>query len=436
MTKGWGACTTGDSEAARQESLKMTIHSYFLGRQQILDRQQNLAAYELLFRSSRVNQAHVTDNLTASVTVINHAFTEFGLEKALGPYPGFINADAALLMSDLVELLPRDKVVLELLETIEFTPELVERCRHLKALGFRLALDDYTHISDAHVPLLELVDVVKVDILALAGEALADLTRQLARRANLTLLAEKVDSREQYDLCLSLGFQLFQGYYFARPQIIEGKGLSHSDLGLLKLLGQLMTDEGDPAIESTLKQHPAISFKLLRLANSAAFGARQDIQSIGSAIRILGRNQMRRWLQVLLYANRTHQGGSGQNPLLVLAATRGNLMESLALLKGTGAFGENAFITGMLSLMDTLFGVPLREVLDAIPLDPSIEAALTDRQGELGKLLNLAISMEQDKENNLGDCLEDCLRTCSFLSLEAINQAEAHALEWAHNINI
>ncbi|MDE1942819.1 MAG: EAL domain-containing protein [Betaproteobacteria bacterium] len=410
----------------------MESHSYFLGRQQILDRQQNLAAYELLFRNSLDNRAEVTDNLTASATVINHAFAEFGLEKALGTYPGFINADETLLMSDLLEMLPRDKVVLELLETIEITPAVVERCRSLKAKGFRLALDDCTQITETHHPVLELVDVVKVDILAISQDALSDLARKLGNWQHLTLLAEKVDSREQFELCLSLGFHLFQGYYFAKPQVIEGKRLSHSELGLLKLLGQLMTDEEDLIIENTLKQYPSISFKLLRLANSAAFNTRDEIRTIGSALRIIGRNQMRRWLQVLLYANETGKDGARPSPLLVLAATRGTFMESLALLKGSKTFGENAFITGMLSLMDTLFGVPLEEILEAIPLDTSIISALKDQQGDLGKLLNLAINLEQDNPESL----EDCLRECQFLSLEAITRAEVHALEWANNISV
>ncbi len=403
--------------------------NFFLGRQPILDQSQRLVAYELLFRANAVNRADVTDNLTASVTVINHAFTEFGVEKALGPHKGFINADESLLMSDMIELLPKDQIVLELLETVELSPRIIDRCKFLKSRGFTLALDDCTQVTRELYPLLDLVDIIKVDVISLSRKALSDLVRALGGR-QLTLLAEKVDNHEQFEWCHALGFHLFQGYYFAKPQIIEGKRLSHSDMGLLKLIGQVMGDEKDSVIENSLKQHPDISFNLLRLANSAAFNSRQEIRSVGSAIRLLGRDQMRRWLQVLLYSNRGSDAHDTHDPLLLLAATRGKMMESLALKKGQKPFADNAFVTGILSLMDTLFGVPMKEILAIIPLGEEVHLALLERRGELGLLLDLVIALEKDDRN----ALESSLKACGFLSVEEVTQAQVSALAWANSV--
>ncbi len=408
----------------------MASQALFLGRQPILDRNRKLVAYELLFRTGLANWADVTDDLMASVTVIAHAFTEFGVEKALGPHKGFINADESLLTSDLIALLPRDKVVLELLETIEYSPRVFELCQHLKTRGFQMALDDFSQITGQLEAFLDLVDVVKVDIPMLSQEALARLAKALGARRRLILLAEKVDSREQFEFCKSLGFHLFQGYFFARPHIIAGKRMAQSELALLKLLGQIMSDEADAMIENTLKQYPAVSLNLLRLANSAAFGTQHTIRSIRSAIQLLGRHQMRRWLQVLLYTNQNTEVSSGHNPLLVLAATRGKLMEALALKGGDGIFAENAFMTGIFSLLDVLFSVPMKDILENMPLDNTVVEALQERRGELGKLLDLVVSLEQSTGNGLGDCL----KTCAFLSLEDVNTAQIQALEWANSI--
>ena len=195
----------------------------FIGRQPIIDRNQQLYAYELLFRSSRQkNSADVLDNLAATANVIMHAFADLGVEAALGPYKGFINCDESLLLSDMLEALPSDKIVLEVLETVEVTPEIVERCSELKARGFTIALDDFVKFEDKFKPLLDLVEIVKVDILPLNLEELQAATQAL-KQWPLKLLAEKVDSPEQAKLCHDLGYELFQGYYFAKPTIIAGK---------------------------------------------------------------------------------------------------------------------------------------------------------------------------------------------------------------------
>ncbi|MCC6658878.1 MAG: EAL domain-containing protein, partial [Rhodocyclaceae bacterium] len=194
----------------------------FIGRQPILDREQRMFAYELLFRSGRQNFAQVSDDTTATATVLSHAITELGLEAALGPYLGFINLDARMLMSEVLEMLPRDKFVLEVLETVDLTPPVIARCRALKDLGFTLALDDFVSLEDQHRPLLEMADIVKVELMGMSEADLAATVKTL-RQWPVRLLAEKVDNEAQVKHCLALGFELFQGYYFAKPTIIAGK---------------------------------------------------------------------------------------------------------------------------------------------------------------------------------------------------------------------
>ena len=219
----------------------------FLGRQAILDREQRLFAYELLFRNGTRNSAEVTDGVQATATVIVNAFAELGVEAALGSYRGFINVDEEFLFSDMLELLPRQSVVLEILETVPPSPAVVERCKALKAAGFTLALDDVIQLEPRFAELLALVDIVKVDIQPLSRVQLMQLTMKL-KPIGKQLLAEKVDSREQMEQCLKLGFSLFQGYYFAKPTIIAGKKLDHSQLSLMKLMGLLLGDAATASI--------------------------------------------------------------------------------------------------------------------------------------------------------------------------------------------
>lgn len=212
----------------------------------------------------------------------------------------------------MLEILPTDKIVLEVLETVEVTPQIVARCTELKARGFTLALDDFVNYEDKWKPLLDLIEIVKVDLPPLSQEQLVKVTAQL-KRWPLTLLAEKVDSREQADFCHKLGYHLFQGYYFAKPAIIAGKKLGHSQLAMIRLLGLVMDDAETMQLEAVFKHEPGLAVNLLRLTNSVATGVRTKVTSLRHAITVLGRRQLQRWLQLLLYTNPTG-GGNVANP--------------------------------------------------------------------------------------------------------------------------
>ena len=398
----------------------------FLGRQSIVDREQNLHAFELLFRSSEQNRADVDSATVATATVINYALNELGLESLLGNYLGFINFDAEMLLSDAIELLPRDKIVQEILETVEPTPPVVKRCQHLRKLGFTLAMDDFVHDEKALQPLLEVAHIVKVDIQMLDQHALAETTRQL-QRFNVRLLAEKVDTTEKFKYCMGLGFELFQGYYFAKPVIITGKRLSSSEIILTQLLGLLTADADTPHIEKLFKHDPGLSVNMLRLVNSVAAGAKCKVTSLSSALLVLGRRQVQRWLQLLLFA-RLPPTQDFPSPLLQLAATRGKFLELLAT--GDKAFEDAAFMTGIMSLIDALLGIPLPDIICGFPITQEVRDALLERRGRLGQMLILVEALE----SNEAPAIAAASATLSGYTATRINSAHTEALRWANNI--
>ena len=406
----------------------MSAQEIFIGRQPILDRERQLYAYELLFRRGTQNSAEVTDDLAATATVLSHVFSELGLEAALGPYLGFVNLDARMLASDALELLPKEKFVLEVLETVDITPEVVRRCRELKDKGFTLALDDFVAFEEKHKPLLDLAGIVKVDLMGMEAGALERTVRAL-RPWKVKLLAEKVDDEAQVRVCRDLGFELFQGYYFAKPTIIAGKKLSHSELALIRLLGLILDDADTPLIEDIFKQEPGLSLNLMRLTNSAAAGLRQKITSLRHAITVLGRRQLQRWLQLLLFTN---PAGGGANPLLQVAATRGRFLELVAgdMMGTSRDFEDRAFMTGIMSLMPALLHVPIGEIIATLNVAPDVRAALENRAGVLGRMLLLA---EKQEEGDMDACFA-LMAELPGLDNERVNAILAQALAWANNI--
>ncbi|MBS1161540.1 MAG: hypothetical protein H6R15_3959 [Proteobacteria bacterium] len=402
----------------------------FLGRQPILDREQRLHAYELLFRNGTTNAAEVTDGVQATATVIANAFSELGVAAALGKCRAFINIDEAFLFSDMLELLPKQSVVLEILETVPPTAAVIERCQALKEAGFMLALDDVIQLAPEFAGLLALVDVVKVDILPLSQRELQQLVVKL-KPLGKQLLAEKVDSREQMEQCLKLGFNLFQGYYFAKPTIIAGKKLDHSQLSLMKLMGLLLSDADTSELENALKAEPGLTVNLLRMTNSVGFGNTQTISSLRHAIAVLGRRQLQRWLQLLVFSS--GKQSTACNPLLLMAATRGRLMELLAdeVQPGHGAFADQAFMAGIMSLMPALIGLPIAEIITQLALPDSVKQALIAGHGDLGCLLKISESCETGDLRTLSHNLQQL----PGLGAKALNRAQTQALQWANTIS-
>lgn len=420
------------AQSAGMEKIPFTMDAcetqdIFLAHQPIMDANQNIFAYELLFRSGNIGTSNVTDDTAASAAVILNTFSHFGAEKVIGQHSGFININTELLMSDMLELLPHDQIVLELLESVCPSADVIQRCRQLKSMGFRLALDDFVY-NPAFEPLLALVDYVKIDLLATESTLLPVTVNQLKHRP-LKLIAEKLESVEQFKLCNGLGFALFQGYYFARPVIISGKKADPARMILLRLLGQIMGDEENHEIEKTFKQQPGLSFNLLRLVNSVAMGLRNPVSTLSQALVVLGRRQLQRWIQLLIY---TVGDASSQNsPLLKLAAKRGRLMELLAIEQRPTSrdYHERAFMVGILSLLDVLFEMPMPEILSQLSLNNEVHEALLCNNGSLGQLLKLSEALELADFEAATEIMDQ-----SGIPLNRVTEAQLEAFRWVGDL--
>lgn len=401
---------------------------FWLGRQPIIDLTGNTVAYELLFRSGGSNAARITDNRMATASVINQAFSELGIASVLGDCRGYINFDSELLMSEVVELLPPERTVVELLEDVAITPQVVERCRELRSRGFSFALDDVIHLDEAHAPLLPFIDVVKIDVLDTAADRLPEVVARARSAGRMKLLAEKVESRSQADRCRELGFELFQGYFFARPVMMKGRRADPSRRVLLRLLEQTLDENDDNAgIEQTFKEAPELSYKLMRLVNSVGIGLRSPLQSLSHALVILGRRQLQRWLQVLLFAHQS--AGDFPSPLLQMAAARGKLMELLAENGSSDQrWHDRAFMTGILSLLDALLEMPMADVIEQLRLPSDVRAALLDRTGALGHSLKLVEALERTDDAAVANLLAGG-DPCSTAELP---QLQIAALSWSN----
>jgi c-di-GMP phosphodiesterase len=409
----------------------LRVREFFLARQPILDRDQALVAYELLFRNAAVGPANITDDLSATASVIAHA-SQLGMEKVIGDSLGYLNVDAAVLMSDIFQFLPREKVVLEIVETTKVTPAILDRVGALVKAGFRFALDDVITDSDDVQKLLPLVEIVKFDLRDMPLSALLKLTPQF-RKLGKKLLAEKVETREQFQTCLELGFDYFQGYYFAKPVILSGKKLSPSQLAIMQLMSLIRSDADTPEIEQSIKCDVSLCFNLLRLVNTPAVGARHRIDSIGQALMVLGRNQLQRWLQIMLYAEPCKKGES-MTPLLSLAATRGKLLELLAqqLEPHNRGMADTAFTVGIMSLMDTLFSIPMQEILDQVSVIEPVADALLRRDGQYGDMLRLVEHLESIEE--AGPMLDELTGRLQ-LSGDDLCKLQLAAFEWSDNVS-
>lgn len=412
------------------------LQEVFLGRQPILDRHQQLFAYELLFRSGTSedgNFASFIDGNQATATVIANAFAEFSMASALGPYQGFIKIDQGFLFSDLINALPPHTVVLEILDSAAPTAEMLARCQQLRDAGYVLAVRERPESLDQSQPLLQLAEVIKVDISRIEPQRLTQLVNDL-KPLGKTLLAEKVETHDQMQRCHDLGFDLLQGYYFARPTVIHGKRLQSSELTLLHLLGLLSQDADTAEIEKVLKQEPLLTVNLLRLTNSAGSGLATKITSLRHAITLLGRRQLLRWLQLLIYSGAS-EDKQPVNPLLQLAAIRGRLMELLAdrtpEAKTAGRDHiDQAYMVGILSLMPTLLGCSMTEVIDQLPLAAPVLDALGQHSGFLGDLLSLVEALERE-DSAVAD---DVLRRLPAIDAKYANNSLARALAWANNL--
>lgn len=364
----------------------------FVARQPIFDVAGELDGYELLYRGGAQSlSADGSSTEQMSLDVIVQSFLEIGLERVTRGRKAYLNFSRYMLLSESFRLFDPGAIIVELLEDVRADRPIIEACTRLKADGYRLALDDFEP-GGPHQELLPLADIVKVDVLNRPLDDLHEVMRSLegvsARR-----LAERVETAEVRDSCRELGFELFQGYFFSRPEVISGRSISTDQIGILQLMNLLRDDDAsDLEIEEEFRRDPSLSYKLLRMVNAAA-GGQRGIESIMHAVRIVGREQLHRWL-AMLFASSMARGDGIDMELVHSAVLRGRLLERLGETADHASDAGSLFLLGLFSHMDALLRMPMVELLAKVDLTDEVKEALVGREGRLAVWIQLAESYE------------------------------------------
>ncbi len=400
----------------------------FVARQPILDREGRIEAYELLFRSGFEEKASISDGMIATAKVVESLISSFGLKRIIMDKKGFINVDERTDILSIADVLPSDRIGFEILETSLLSEDFLKRLTILKDMGYELSLDDFEYFEKFD-PYLDLVDNVKIDVLEKSEEEIGELLSKVNRHSVRTV-AEKVEDYETYELCLRLGFDLFQGFFFQKPQIVATKTVEPSYAALIKLYNLTASEADVREIENVFRKFSELAVKLIQLINSAYFSLRQPVKSIKHAILMLGYKNMLKWILLLMYSLKEENLGS--DPLFEEASIRGFFMEELAkrVTKDKDVV-EGAFITGVLSLIDVLLGIPKEKVIPQMALDEIVKRALLEGKGVLGNLLAFVERAQRGNFGGLDQILEDY-----GLSIGAVIEAQMEALKKFSDLEI
>ena len=376
----------------------MALEDVFIARQPIFDRCSSVAGYELLFRSGPENRFPTMDTDLAASQGLERALMSFGFDSITDSKPAFVNLSRRVLLSELYTLLPPERSVIELLETVEPDADVIAACGRLKDNGYRLALDDFVY-RPGFDPLLDLADFVKIDFRNEASRAPATVDRLKGRPPRL--LAEKVETLGERVLAERLGFELFQGYFFCKPEMIAGKAIGPSKANYLRLLREVGQGEVEfDRVESVIRQEVAFSVRLLRYLNSAGFGWRYEVETINHALRLLGVRQLRKWVAAVATVGLAE---GKPTDLLVTGLLRARLAELLAEPAGLGRADLDLFFAGLLSVMDAVMDQPLDQVVASMGASPELTAGLLRREPPFGPVLDLVVAQEQGDWSRLED---------------------------------
>jgi EAL and modified HD-GYP domain-containing signal transduction protein len=360
----------------------------FIARQPIFDRRLAVRAYELLFRSGSDELFPTIDPNYASSKVIADSMLLPQFDAVSGGKTVFINVTRDLLVEETVSLLPASSTVLEILETIEPDADVLRACRRLRSMGYRLALDDYKG-EPGRDPFFDVVDIVKVEVLDMREKERAAIAARLRARS-ITVLAEKVETRKMYGELVDVGYELFQGYFFARPTIVSGRDIPAMQRSCLQILREINRPHMDFAgVRGIVERELALSYKLLRYVNSAFFTRGGTVSSIQHALLLLGENETKRWASIVALAA---MKGEEPTELLDLALLRGRLCELLAPAAQLETRATDLFLVGLFSMLDAILEYPVDRILEEIPIADDAKAALLGEPGTMRDVLNLSVA--------------------------------------------
>lgn len=396
---------------------------FYAARQPILDKEKNLFAYELLFRDSIDNVFPDIDGDEATSKMVEASKFNLGISEFTGNKPAFINFTLETIAQGYPEMLTTEEVVVEILETVKPGKKLLSLCKNLVEKGYTLALDDYIH-QPVWGHFYPFIKIIKVDWQATSIEQIKEIKTAIIDHTHIQLLAEKVETYEEYNQALELGFELFQGFFFAKPDMVKTKTLSPSQIAMAELLYETSKPELDLAsITSVFERDVSLSYKLLRYANSPIFKRRNEISTIKQALVILGSGELKRFLG-LMFA--TNVNPDKPSELINAAMTRAKFCEMVANDINAPVDTSIAFLTGLLSLIDAILDESLESILEKLPLAQEIKDALTTKKGVLAALITLVKQIEHADWDKTAKVMEKL-----GLSKEKVVKDYNEAIAWA-----
>ncbi|HTZ99016.1 MAG TPA: HDOD domain-containing protein [Candidatus Aquilonibacter sp.] len=394
----------------------------FVARQPILQSDEKVFGYELLFRDGVANSFSGIDPENASRSVLDDSML-MGFDLLCDGRRAFLNCTRDVLVHDYVTLLPARQTVVEILETVKVDELLIGTCRRLKASGYLIALDDFVE-NDARAPLSGLADIIKVDFRLTAADRLATMVSRYGSHSRM--LAEKVETQEEFRAAKRMGFTYFQGYFFCKPEMLPAKQLSPNRLNHLRMLQAASRPELDlREIETLVKGEPSLCYRLLRYLNSSLFGLANEIQSVRHALAMLGEQETRRWLHLVA----TLAAGQNKTSALVLSAlVRARFCELLGAK--TRRANSDLFLTGLLSLMDAILDMPMAEIVKSIALDPDCKAVLLGNAGASAPVFQLVLAQEAGDWPRVADLAKQL-----HLTEDDVASEHWQAMAWARQIS-
>lgn len=392
----------------------------FIGRQPIYNKLLKVVGYELLFRSYDSETADFIDGDRATSQVIMNTFVEIGLDKLVGGGLAFINLTRNFILDKYPLPFSEKRVVLEVLENITIDDELIEGLRFLSGRGYQIALDDVVN-PDQVAPLLEIADIVKLDFIDVDRTLLRDYVQTL-KKYNVKLLAEKLETQDDFEFCKKLGFHLYQGFFFSRPHIVSARKIPDSHLNILRLLSKLHAPGIEfREVEAIVSQDVSLSYKLLRLINSSFYARSRTINSIRQALTLLGIKQIQDWVSLLCLASVEDKPRELMNISMIRAKMCELLTKSMKLKNA-----ETGFIVGLFSVLDALLDMTFEDILQTLPLSGTVRTALINREGPLGDVLRCVLAFEQ---GNWGEA------RCPNVNPDKIRDSYLESVQWAFSIS-
>ncbi len=396
------------------------LDELMMAQQPIVNKNKELFGYELLFRGQQEHSASFSNAEVATSQVITNLCIGITKLEAQLRQPFFINMTTELVLSDAFFPISPDTVYIEILEDQNITPEFISAVIRWHESGFRFVLDDY-HFDSSYDKLLPYISMIKIDVLATPPSTFASKLEEL-KTLNIKLVAEKIEDQSMFDECVEMGFTYFQGYFLQRPELVKGRRVDAQVESAVRLVNMLQDqDVSIDKVTELVTQNPTLSYQMLRLINSPVVGVSKEVSSIKEAITYLGLTQLKRWAMLITLSSQSSENDSILRILLI----RARCCELLALKNGQIS-SDSAFTMGLMSGIDRILQMELKEVLNQITLGEEIKEAILDYKGPLGKVLYSATCIEEERWDRIGKLPPNVRRS--------LNRSFFDALQWANEV--